>query len=55
LTTTTTPNPGSKEALEQGCKCPVIDNGHGIRGSYWGTGVWIYNCDCPLHEVADDD
>lgn len=23
------PNPGSKEAVEAGCICPVIDNHHG--------------------------
>jgi hypothetical protein len=44
------PSPGSKEAVEQGCTCPVMDNGHG-----WGIPdmkgeimFWI-NEDCPLH------
>lgn len=23
------PNPGSNQALDQGCTCPVLDNGHG--------------------------
>jgi hypothetical protein len=28
------PNPGSKEALDWGCTCPVMDNAHG-RGVPW--------------------
>jgi len=46
-----TPNPGSIEAIDQGCKCPRMDN-------HWGAGIgkdengeplfWI-NADCPLH------
>lgn len=46
----TKPNPGSKEAREQGCLCPVIDNEHG-RG-YLGNGErfgFVINEDCPLH------
>lgn len=46
--------PGSDEALEQGCMCPVLDNSHG-KGA-WGYPVdeqgrpsyWI-NAACPLH------
>jgi len=38
------PNPGSDEALDQGCSCPVMDNGHGKGpGPFWVT------VDCPLH------
>ena len=47
------PNPGSDEALTQGCKCPVMDNAHG-RGA-WGSErdpdslvFWI-NETCELH------
>ena len=42
------PNPGSREAVEQGCKCPVYDNWRGdpelgrIRGFIVVEG-------CPLH------
>ena len=32
LTETTTPPPGSDDAIERGCTCPVVDNGHG-RGA----------------------
>ena len=46
------PNPGSPEAVALGCKCPVMDNGHG-KGIHDWTGqgrelFWI-NGDCPLH------
>ncbi len=39
------PNPGSKEAQDQGCTCPVLDNNHGkgVGGLFW------MNSDCPLH------
>lgn len=38
-------NPGSPEAVEAGCTCPVLDNAHGegIRGAFW------INDDCPVH------
>lgn len=42
------PNPGSPEAKEQGCKCPVMDNWRGsdeigrIRG-------FVVREDCPMH------
>lgn len=50
------PNPGSKEAIEQGCKCPVLDNGHG-RG-HLGDGEkygWWTSAECPLHAKEKDD
>ena len=49
------PSPGSNEALDAGCSCPVIDNGHG-RG-YLGDGEkfgWVMNEDCPLHGRRDE-
>lgn len=45
------PNPGSKEAGEQGCTCPVIDNHYG-KGPYEKDGeprFWITE-GCPLHD-----
>ena len=47
-------NPGSKEAVSKGCKCPVMDNnsGRGYRGAMRGTGkevVFVMVEDCPLH------
>lgn len=44
----TPPNPGSPEAVAQGCRCPVLDNGHG-KGSGWGAGVYWIAGDCPVH------
>ncbi len=49
-----TPKPGSKEATEQGCTCPVIDNGHG-KGYMGGVKdkdgnvMFVINASCPVH------
>lgn len=42
------PNPGTQEAIDAGCKCPVIDNHYG-EGA-WGDGkdFW-YSGDCEIH------
>lgn len=49
------PNPGSKEAIDQGCKCPVLDNHHG-RGVLIGQDpnpqFW-YTEDCPVHNSKE--
>lgn len=42
------PNPGSKEAIDFGCKCPVLDNAHG-KGYLGIEGVFVFNESCPLH------
>ena len=42
------PNPGSPEAVSAGCRCPVMDNGHG-RGYIGQTGIFVMSADCPLH------
>lgn len=42
------PNPGSKEAQELGCTCPVLDNAHG-KGYMLQPNVFVYNCACPVH------
>lgn len=47
-TTKTMPNPGSNEAIALGCRCPILDNAHGI--GYMGqSGVFCFTSDCPLH------
>lgn len=52
------PNPGSDEAIEQGCKCPVMDNNRG-KGLPWPNGNGGYDtafwmsADCPLHGTKD--
>jgi len=51
----TKPNPGSAEAITQGCKCPVLDNGYG-KGCGQEIGgrpaFWI-NAECPVHSWKD--
>lgn len=52
------PNPGSKEAIQQGCDCPVIDNYNGkgfpitsdegeLLIAFWMTP------NCPLHGLPE--
>ena len=48
------PNPGSDEALDLGCICPVLDNGHG-KGSMYGKDVFIYTVGCPVHKMLKGD
>lgn len=55
----TVPNPGSPEAVKQGCKCPVLDNARG-NGYMLQPGVFVYTEGCPLHwsvglDPASDD
>lgn len=47
------PPPGSPAAIDAGCLCPVLDNGHG-RGYMPGpTGpLYVYNEECPVHGNA---
>jgi len=40
------PNPGSIEAIQQGCTCPVLDNNRG-RG-LGNDNFWIDGA-CPIH------
>jgi hypothetical protein len=44
------PNPGTTEAIERGCLCPVIDNHHG-RGWKGVEGVFVYTSGCPVHPM----
>ncbi len=46
----TKPNPGSDEAIEQGCVCPRIDNhfGKGVPNGDHEPLFW-YNATCELH------
>lgn len=47
---TDTPKPGSREATERGCTCPVMENyyGRGCMGDGEKYG-WVYSGGCPLH------
>jgi hypothetical protein len=41
-------NPGSDEAIEAGCECPILDNGHGM--GYMGQkDVFVMIETCPIH------
>lgn len=45
-------NPGSDEAIREGCTCPVLDNAHG-RGFTGPEGEQLFwmSEGCPLHGV----
>jgi len=43
-----TPNPGSDEAIKQGCTCPQEDNHYG-KGCYDDGELFWINQNCPLH------
>lgn len=43
------PNPGTEEAQQQGCECPVMDNHYG-RGWDGSGKVFVYNMGCKLHK-----
>jgi hypothetical protein len=49
------PNPGSPQAVDKGCKCPVMDNGNGkgIGPLKDGTMMFWRALDCPLHGKGD--
>ena len=48
------PNPGSEEAIKQGCLCPAIDNHYGrgvpIKCEY---PFWV-DQKCPLHAKKEE-
>ena len=57
----TKPNPGSKEAQEQGCRCAVLDNRHG-RGVPFPRDdgkdpnefpSFYVTEGCPLHDLSE--
>ena len=44
------PKPGTREASDAGCRCPILDNCHG-KG-YFGDGEkygWVVSSSCSLH------
>ncbi len=43
------PNPGTPEAIELGCSCPVIDNHYGKGVEMNGEIVYWYSDGCLLH------
>jgi hypothetical protein len=49
LTTSAVPNPGSDDAVQLGCTCPVMDNARGRGIPFKGEGAFWINDACPLH------
>jgi hypothetical protein len=47
------PNPGSEEAIAQGCFCPIIDNNYG-RGAYGDGKDFWYTEGCPVHTTPKE-
>jgi len=47
------PNPGSREALKLGCRCPVMDNNHGqwppFPADEGRAAGWWLSTRCPVH------
>lgn len=52
------PNPGSDQALDQGCICPVLDNCHGRFAPFPATTAadgrelpeaWYIHAECSMH------
>ena len=54
------PNPGSRKAIDAGCRCATTDNHYGSGYRHWDgklqeKRVWITSGDCFLHWRIDDD
>ena len=44
--------PGHPQSVNDGCTCPVMDNGHGKGCGYVdvsGTPLFVFDMNCPLH------
>jgi hypothetical protein len=46
------PKPGSAEAVDLGCTCPIIDNHYGKGIPLNGKRFHYMNDDCPLHGTS---
>ena len=46
-----TQHPGSNEAIDRGCTCPILDNCHGLGCNGYGKLYgWVMTSGCPLHD-----
>lgn len=45
--------PGSPDAVNAGCKCPVYDNNHGEGVFYKGERQHWINGECPVHGIKE--
>ena len=43
-------NPGTQEAIDEGCICPTMDNEYG-RGYMGIEGIFVHRLDCPVHTL----
>ena len=43
------PYPGSREARDAGCRCPIIDNAHGRGYMCDNHERFVVNDNCPIH------
>lgn len=49
------PSPGSRQAIEKGCRCPIMDNSRGAgRPGDDDEVLFVMNMDCPLHFGPSD-
>lgn len=46
--------PGSPEAIEAGCTCPVLDNHHGAGIPAEHGPLYWYTAGCPVHGGGDE-
>lgn len=46
--TNTVPNPGSIEARNRGCTCPILDNARG-QGFHGSPDHFVITAGCPVH------
>lgn len=44
------PNPGSLEAVSNGCRCPMFDNNLGEGFSKEGKVMWAISDECEIHK-----
>ena len=44
-------NPGSREARDQGCKCPIYDNHHGQGIQLHDELIYWVHDKCPVHVI----
>ena len=49
------PAPGSKQAIQAGCTCPIYDNCHGWGTLLYGKGKYYIRLDCPIHAIHSKD
>lgn len=54
-TTSAVPKPGSPEAVDKGCQCPVMDNNNGNGLSVNGGKQWWISSQCPIHAGKQDE